>query len=55
MRENKNCTFCKKHHDNVDTLVISDNANICNECVDICSIIVEMHEEAKIVNHKHRN
>ena len=52
MRENKNCTFCKKHHDNVDTLVISDNANICNECVDVCATIVEMREDARAVSER---
>ncbi|MDB9907025.1 hypothetical protein OAD36_03645 [Gammaproteobacteria bacterium] len=52
MRKNKDCTFCGKHYENVDTLVVSDNANICNECVDICSTIVEMSEDARAVSER---
>ena len=49
------CSFCGKAQDDVKKLIAGPSVYICNECVDICSIIDEMHEEAKIVNHKHRN
>ena len=49
MKENYNCTFCGKHADNVVILVTSDSANICNECVEICSLIIEQKEESMTV------
>ena len=52
MEKNKHCTFCDKHYEIVDTLVVSDNANICNECVDVCATIVEMREDARAVSER---
>lgn len=52
MEKDKHCTFCDKHVDYVEVLVVSDNANICNECLEVCSTIVEMNQEAKVLNMK---
>ena len=43
-----NCSFCKKHQHSVEVIVVSDDANICNECLDICTVIVEMNHESKV-------
>jgi ATP-dependent Clp protease ATP-binding subunit ClpX len=31
-----NCSFCDKHKDQVDKLIVSHKVAICNECVDLC-------------------
>lgn len=31
------CSFCLKHKDNVDKLIVGTDVAICNECVDLCS------------------
>jgi ATP-dependent Clp protease ATP-binding subunit ClpX len=30
------CSFCSKHKDAVQKLIVSDSVAICNECVDLC-------------------
>ena len=30
------CSFCNKHKDSVQKLIVSDRVAICNECVDLC-------------------
>lgn len=47
MSKNDICTFCDKHYEKVETLVVSDNANICNECIEVCSYIVETYQKPK--------
>lgn len=32
-----NCSFCSKHKDAVDKLIVGSDVAICNECVDLCS------------------
>ena len=41
MKHDKKCSFCHKHIDEVLKLVASNNANICNECVDLCADIIQ--------------
>ena len=43
------CTFCNKGQDEVKKLVIGPAANICNECIALCSDILaeETQPEAK--------
>ena len=50
MKKDKCCSFCDKHVDFVECLVVDTDANICNECIEICSTIVEMNQESKIIN-----
>ena len=38
------CNFCDKNHDEVDTLIVSDDANICNECIEVCSYVVKNYQ-----------
>lgn len=35
------CSFCGKHKDDVDKLIISDNVAICNECVRLCQELLK--------------
>ena len=30
------CSFCGKHKDTIDKLIVSHKVSICNECVDLC-------------------
>lgn len=32
----EHCSFCDKHKDRVDKLIVSHKVAICNECVDLC-------------------
>lgn len=36
------CSFCNKHKDQVQKLIVSDRVAICNECVDLCQDL--LHE-----------
>lgn len=48
------CSFCKKKHDEVRKLIAgSDSAFICNECIGLCSNILQ--EESKFFNKKEEN
>jgi ATP-dependent Clp protease ATP-binding subunit ClpX len=35
------CSFCAKHKDQVDKLIVGDNVAICNECVDLCGNLIK--------------
>jgi hypothetical protein len=37
------CTFCGKHHTEVDMLIAGPDVNICGECVGLCADIVAEH------------
>ena len=39
------CNFCDKNHDEVDTLIVGDDANICNECIEVCSYVVQNYQK----------
>ena len=39
--ENLKCSFCGKDHDQVKKLVAGSGVYICNECIELCSEIVE--------------
>ena len=39
--EIKICSFCDKHQDNVAKLVVATKSAICNECIELCSNIIE--------------
>jgi len=34
------CSFCKKSQSDVKRLITGPNANICDECVDLCEDIL---------------
>ena len=40
-QRNLRCSFCGKRQDQVERLIVGPNAYICDECVDICSEIIE--------------
>ncbi|MES2202296.1 MAG: ClpX C4-type zinc finger protein, partial [candidate division FCPU426 bacterium] len=50
------CTFCNKAQDEVKKLVIGPAANICNECIALCSDILAEEaipaSESKALKHK---
>jgi ATP-dependent Clp protease ATP-binding subunit ClpX len=35
------CSFCSKHKDSVQKLIVSESVAICNECVDLCQELLE--------------
>jgi len=35
------CSFCSKHKDQVNKLIVSDGVAICNECVDLCQDLLK--------------
>ncbi len=39
------CSFCGKPKDEVEHIIYGDNAYICDECIDICDIILASAEE----------
>ena len=38
---NVKCSFCGKMQDEVERIVAGPGVYICNECIDVCSNIVE--------------
>ena len=34
-----NCSFCGKHHDEVDQIITGPDVYICSECADLCTEI----------------
>jgi ATP-dependent Clp protease ATP-binding subunit ClpX len=46
------CSFCEKTQDEVDTLIsnpsnTSSRVYICNECVEVCNVVLEDHGQQK--------
>jgi ClpX C4-type zinc finger len=37
---NSRCSFCTKAEDQVETLVAGAGVFICNECVDLCALVI---------------
>jgi len=37
----ENCSFCNKHKDTVQKLIVSESVAICNECVNLCQDLLE--------------
>ena len=35
------CSFCGKHQDDVERMIIGPGVNICNECIELCSNLLE--------------
>lgn len=44
---NQKCDFCAKSKEDVEKLIVGDNAAICNDCVDLC---VDILKDEKIKN-----
>jgi hypothetical protein len=42
------CSFCTKDKDSVDKLVAGPGVYICNECIDLCTQILDMEPMPKI-------
>ena len=48
------CSFCTKHKDNIDKLIVSHKVAICNECVDLCEgLLRDAKKETKKKNQEH--
>ena len=43
------CGFCGKGRKEVEKLIVSDDAAICNECVDLCSSIIRREQRDKLI------
>lgn len=48
--EENRCSFCGKSADEVDRLIAGSDAFICNECIELCSSIIQREE---LVEHSH--
>ncbi len=48
-KSDHHCDFCNKSKDEVEKLIVGDNAAICNDCVDLCIDILK-DEKVKTVN-----
>ena len=35
------CSFCGKHQDDVERMIIGPGVNICNECIELCCNLLE--------------
>lgn len=46
------CNFCGKTRDEVEKLIVANNAGICNECIDLCSNILDKEKTDKIKTNK---
>ena len=44
----EHCSFCNKHKDEVNNLIVGNEVAICNECVDLCQSLLT-DEETNIV------
>lgn len=42
-----NCDFCGKSKDEVEKLIVGENAAICNDCIDLCIEILDDEKEKK--------
>lgn len=42
------CSFCGKHKDHVQKLIVSDQVAICNECVNLCQDLLADQEESPV-------
>jgi len=40
------CSFCNKHKDHVQKLIVSDKVAICNECVTLCQDLLKDNSES---------
>lgn len=41
------CSFCDKHKDKVEKLIVSHKVAICNECVDLCKDLIQDSKQNK--------
>ena len=41
------CSFCGKCNDDVETMVAGAEANICSDCIDFASALVEAYRVGK--------
>jgi len=46
------CSFCTKHKDLVNKLIVSHDVAICNECIDLCNSLLFKNQNDKISNSK---
>lgn len=46
-KKNTRCSFCGREVEEVDQIISGINANICNECIEICHSMLEHQERTK--------
>ena len=44
------CSFCSKHKNQVDKLIVSHKVAICNECVDLCESLLRQQTNQENTN-----
>lgn len=45
---NHNCDFCGKSKEDVEKLIVGEHAAICNDCIDLCSEILNDEKDKKL-------
>jgi ATP-dependent Clp protease ATP-binding subunit ClpX len=49
------CDFCGKRQNEVETIITSQRAQICNECVEVCVKVLQEEKEKTEANNKEAN
>ena len=49
---NHSCDFCGKSKEDVEKLIVGDHAAICNDCIALCSEILDDEKGKKVINDK---
>jgi len=49
---NHSCDFCGKSKEDVEKLIVGEHAAICNDCIDLCSEILNDEKDKKVLNNK---
>lgn len=49
------CSFCSKHKDAVQKLIVSESVAICNECVALCQDLLIDRKEDTVQEHNYRD
>ncbi len=49
---NHHCDFCGKSKENVEKLIVGEHAAICNDCVDLCTSILDDEKDKTVVTDK---
>ena len=49
------CSFCGKNQKEVKKLIAGPSVYICNECIKLCSEIIEDEEKENVISHSYNN
>lgn len=46
------CSFCQKHKDSVQKLIVGSEVAICNECVELCEVLLKDETPVEDIKHE---